>query len=93
MRIEPDPAKSQRDVQERGLPFELVAQFDFATAQVWLDMRKAYPETRFVALGFVDERLHVLCFTPLADGLRVISFRKANKREVCAYDRQNSTRE
>lgn len=41
MRIEPDPAKSQRDVQERGLPFELVAHFDLATAQVSLDMRKA----------------------------------------------------
>jgi uncharacterized DUF497 family protein len=26
--------------------------------------------------------LHVLCFTPIAGGIRVISFRKANAREV-----------
>lgn len=93
MRIEFDPAKNQRNVQERGLSFEMVAHFDFATAQVSQDTRKDYPETRLVALGFVEDRLHVLCFTPLADGLRVISFRKANKREVSAYDRQNPTRE
>jgi uncharacterized protein len=35
-----------------------------------------------VALGYLDERLHVLCFTETHDGIRVISFRKANSREV-----------
>ena len=88
MRIEFDPAKNQRNVQERGLSFEMVAHFDFATAQVSQDTRKDYPETRLVALGFVEDRLHVLCFTPLADGLRVISFRKANKREVKRYEQE-----
>ena len=30
-------------------------------------------------------RLHVLCFTEIPDGIRVISFRKANAREVKRY--------
>lgn len=50
------------------------------------DVRRPYPEQRFVALGWLDERLHVLCFTPVPGGLRVISFRKANSREQRAYE-------
>lgn len=40
---------------------------------------------RYVALGMLGERLHVLCFTEITDGIRVISFRKANSREVARY--------
>lgn len=44
-----------------------------------------------MAVGFLDKRLHVLCFTPLPLGIRVISFRKANKREVRDYERTRPT--
>jgi uncharacterized DUF497 family protein len=44
-----------------------------------------------VAVGFLDKRLHVLCFTPKAGGIRVISFRKANAREVKDYDQTRTT--
>lgn len=54
-------------------------------------MRKAYPEVRYVAVGFLDSRLHVLCFTPIAGGIRVISFRKANQREVRDYEQTYPT--
>ena len=47
---------------------------------------KTYPESRFVALGFLENRLHVLCFTPTVGGIRVISFRKANRREEKEYE-------
>lgn len=86
MRIEFDPAKNQRNASERGLGLERAADFDFGTALVWQDSRKLYPEVRYVAPGFLDARLHVLCFTPVADGIRVISFRKANQREVKNYE-------
>lgn len=55
------------------------------------DTRKPYPEPRFVAIGFLDARLHVLCFTPVAGGIRVISFRKANVREVKNYEQTRTT--
>ena len=42
-------------------------------------------EMRRVAIGHLDKRLHVLCYIPKPDGIRVISFRKANKREAVRY--------
>lgn len=53
-------------------------------------MRHIYPERRFVAMGYLEERLHVLCFTPILDGVRVISFRKANSREVKRYEKKTT---
>lgn len=86
MEISYDLAKNARNIAERGLSFERVNEFDFQTAVLSEDVRRPYPERRFVALGWLDERLHVLCFTPVPGGLRVISFRKANSREQRAYE-------
>ena len=86
MKIDFDPAKHERNIRERGLPFDLAGEFDFSRAMVREDGRRDYPEPRFVALGFVGGRLHVLCFTPITDGIRVISFRKANRREEKLYE-------
>lgn len=82
MHIEFDQTKNERNLRDRGLSFERAAQFDFNTAIVKQDTRKPYPEVRFVAIGLLDGRLHVLCFTQVDGGIRVISFRKANAREV-----------
>ncbi len=71
----------------RGLSFEQAAAFDFETALVRADDRREYGETRYVALGKMGERLHVLCFTETSDGIRVISFRKANDREMKRYEK------
>lgn len=37
------------------------------------------------ALGFIDHRLHALVCVEIVGGIRVISYRKANKREVKRY--------
>lgn len=85
MRISYDPAKNQRNIAERDLPFDQAASFEFETALIHVDSRKDYRETRYVALGFLHGRLHVLCFAEEPDGIRVISMRKANSREVNRY--------
>ncbi len=85
MKIVYDPVKSERNVRERGLSFERAADFDFETALFLIDDRRDYGETRHIALGYVEERLHVLCFVERPNGIRVISFRKANSREVRRY--------
>jgi len=54
-------------------------------------VRKNYPERRFVAVSHLDDRLHVLCFSETDLGIRVISFRKANKREEKDYEKDIST--
>lgn len=83
-----DPAKSARNVELRGLSFAQVANFDFQTAVIWIDARKTYPEVRISALGLLAGRLHALVFAETTNGIRVISFRKANKREVKRYEQE-----
>jgi uncharacterized DUF497 family protein len=85
VRISFDLRKNERNLRDRGLSFEAVAQFNFGSALVHVDDRQEYGEVRYVALGFLGDRLHVLCFTEEIDGIRVISFRRANDREVKRY--------
>lgn len=91
MKIEFDPEKSKKNAQERGLPFEQAEDFEWETALYTEDTRNPYPEHRFVALGFLNERLHILCFTPVDHGVRIISFRKANQREIKHYEQESKT--
>jgi uncharacterized DUF497 family protein len=69
MDIEFDPAKSERNRRERGFGFEDADGFDFTTALIWVDSRRAYPETRYAALGFVQGRLHALVFMETKAGI------------------------
>lgn len=95
MEITYDAAKNARNVEERGLSFELVRAFDFQTALFVVDDRKEYGEVRYrgLGLGLVGERVHALVFTETAGGIRVISFRKANKREVKSYEQAQEQRD
>ena len=79
------PAKNARNIELRGLSFERVADFEFPMAIIWIDDRKVYPEVRISALGPLAGRVHALVFTETAHGIRVISFRRANKREATRY--------
>ncbi|MBE0475312.1 BrnT family toxin [Rhodoferax sp.] len=81
MKITFDPVKNERNIVQRGLSFDRVIEFDFETAKVWQDTRQRYSESRVVALGYLGTRLHVLVFCETDEGIRVISFRKANPRE------------
>jgi uncharacterized DUF497 family protein len=81
-----DPDKNEKNIALRGISFEWAAEFEWSSAFVVEDTRKDYGERRFQALGFIEERLHVLVFTPRAGNIHVISLRKANKREVKRYE-------
>ena len=85
MRITFDPAKNDRNVVERGLSFELVADLEWGTAMSVEDTRKDYGERRLRVLAMLDGRLHVAVITQRGDAIHVISFRKANKNEVKWY--------
>ena len=91
MQISFDLRKNERNFRERGLSFEAAARFDFESAVVHVDQRREYGEVRYVALGYLEDRLHVLCFTEEPDGIRVISFRRANDREVKRYAESKTT--
>jgi uncharacterized DUF497 family protein len=91
MRIIYDPVKSEKNQRERGLPFSLAEFFDWESAFVIVDNRKDYGEIRYIALGFIHDRLHVMCFTRIKKMLRIISLRKANKREGVVYEKKCTT--
>jgi len=84
-----DPAKSAKNVTERGLSFALVAELDWDRAIIDEDMRKDYEELRLLILAPLNGRLHALVATPRGRDLRVISFRKANKKEIRKYGKSD----
>lgn len=85
MKIDFDAMKNQRNVELRGLDFSLAAQFDFEHAlEVQQDVDN---EIRYLALGYIGSRLHALVYTMRGETVRIISLRKANKREVKHYEK------
>ena len=88
MRLSYDPGKNERNIAERGLSFGLAAEFEWSTALVAEDTRQPYPESRYQALGWIGEHLHMLVFTPRDGVVHVISLRRANKRERSRYAAQ-----
>jgi uncharacterized DUF497 family protein len=80
-----DPNKSERNLRERGLGFEMVKEFNFASAIYTIDTRKDYGEVRTQALGFIGDTLYALVFTMRGSALRVISLRRANRKERNRY--------
>jgi len=89
MEITYDLSKNLYNIRQRNLSFERARDFDFETANFTIDKRKNYGEIRRCALGFLGNRLHAMVFTETAKGIRVISFRKANKREIMSYEQKN----
>jgi uncharacterized DUF497 family protein len=84
-----DPIKSAKNAEERGLPFDRAAEFDFTTAIVRQDTRHDYPEPRYQALGAIGEQICLLVFTPIPGtdpgDIRVISLRSASRKERRAW--------
>ena len=85
--MDKDPTKDRRNIAVRGLSLDLAGQLDWATALIWEDRRKDYGEMGYSVLGFIEDRLHSVVFTPRDGKPRVISLRKANKREVSRYEK------
>lgn len=86
MRITFDPAKNQKNIAERGLSFERVAEMEWDTVLLAEDIRRDYGETRIRVFGLLDGRLHIAVVTPRGEDLRVISLRKANRKEEILYE-------
>ena len=81
-----DPVKNAKNLAQGRPSFDEAAGLDFSTACIVLDARKDYGEARYIAYGVLGVRLHVLVFTETPSGIRAISFRKANRREVRRYE-------
>jgi uncharacterized DUF497 family protein len=85
--VEYDPAKNEKNIRERGLSFERVREFDFTTAVLNSVVRNG--EMRWIATGYLDGLLHTVCYTRRPGVMRVISFRRAGRRERREYERDS----
>lgn len=86
MRYEWDEAKRRANLAKHGVDFAQAADLEWETALTLPDARFGYAEERNATFGFIGDRLYALVWTPRADGaVRIISLRKANRREVRRY--------
>ena len=84
MRYEWDEEKRAANLQKHGLDFDAMEQFQWRTAHVKTSLRGG--EVRYVATGHIGTRLHRAVFTRRGDRTRIISLRKANRREARDYE-------
>ncbi|MEX0645096.1 MAG: BrnT family toxin [Parvularculaceae bacterium] len=85
MEYEWDERKAGKNYVKHGVPFETVELFEWDTALVVFDADHSAIEERWIALGLVQGRLHVLIYTERDRRVRVISLRKANAVEKKFY--------
>ncbi len=85
-----DENKREANLDKHDVDFLAALEFDWQTALVYEDARSGYEEHRFWALGLIQERVHVLVFTRRESFVRIISLRKANKRETRRFEEQRA---
>lgn len=85
MRIEFDPAKNTTNHAKHGVPLSLAGELDWEAALVWVDERFDYGEMRMIALAPHTNILYYVAFVERGDARRIISLRRANRREVKHY--------
>lgn len=86
-----DEKKNFDCLRKRGFNFGFAAQVFFDPQHVVdPDNRHSYGEDRFRVIGRIENRLYVIIYTPRLSTLRIISARKANKREERDYENRTS---
>ncbi|MGA8052303.1 MAG: BrnT family toxin [Burkholderiales bacterium] len=85
MRIEFDPAKDAANQTKHGVSLSMAGKLDWEAALVWVDERFEYSETRMKALAPKTEILYYVAFVDRGEVRRIISLRRANRREVKHY--------
>jgi uncharacterized DUF497 family protein len=85
MHIEFDPAKDLANQTKHGVSLSVAGELDWEAALVWMDDRFEYDEMRMIALAPKTEILYYVAFVDRGEARRVISLRRANRREVKHY--------
>jgi uncharacterized DUF497 family protein len=80
-----DGKKAASNLLKHGVAFEAIHDFDWRTAVEVEDSRFDYGEQRLVAIGWLRGVLHTVTFTWRGDMMRIISLRKADKRDQKYY--------
>jgi uncharacterized DUF497 family protein len=85
MRVEFDPVKDLANQAKHGVSLALAGELDWDAALVWIDDRYEYGEMRMIALAPKTAILYYVAFVERGSLRRIISLRRANRREVKHY--------
>ena len=88
MRYEWDAAKNLSNLAKHGLAFEDAEHVFAGPCVTFEDDRFDYGEQRLITLGLLAGRLVVIAHAPRGETTRIISMRKANRREQEIYQKQ-----
>jgi uncharacterized protein len=80
-----DPGKDATNLSKHGLSLAVAAELSWDAALVWVDSRADYGEVRMVALAPIGDKLFFVAFVDREPARRIISLRRANRREVSHY--------
>ena len=89
MQIDFDPNKDKVNVAKHGVSLSFAVELDWDDALVWMDDRHTYGETRMIALAPKTGTLYYVAYVDRGDVRRIISLRRANRREVKHYVEDN----
>jgi uncharacterized protein len=85
MRIEFDPSKDAANRDKHGLSLAMAEELDWEASLVWVDDRFEYNEIRMIALAPKTDILYFVAYVDRSNVRRIISLRRANRREVKHY--------
>ena len=81
-----DPVKNLQNIAKHsGMSLAKAVEFDWDTALTWKDQRNDYKEHRMRGIGYIGMRLFHIVYVDRGEQRRIISLRKANKREEKRY--------
>ena len=83
MEYEWDESKRFETLETRGVDFAEIYDFDWDTAETRRSDRNN--EARWTSLGMIANRLYHVVWTERGENRRIISLRKANRREERVY--------
>ena len=87
MLITCDPNKSRANYFKHGIVLEFAQYLDWANEMVWQDVRQNYNEVRMSGLVPLEGKVYAVVYVLRAESTRMISLRKANKREAKRYEK------
>ena len=88
MKFEWDEKKRQANLEKHGVDFVAASTLWSNFMLIIEDTRMDYQESRYIGLGEVNRRVMVVVFTERQPNtIRIISFRKANRREIIYYEK------
>jgi len=88
MEYEWDENKRIANFELHQVNFSDAIDFEWDTALETIDDRHDYGEERWVTIGLIGNKLHVMIYTIRGKNIRIISLRKANKREKKYYEKE-----